>query len=113
MVIPERDTPGMSARICETPMRKAPFMLRSSISIRCGRRSAIHRRIAKTERKIAICHGCPRWSSIALSPSAPAIAAGMVAKNTPHARRSWFVRIARARTDANQAATYDTRSDQK
>ena len=44
--------------------------------------------MAKTEMTIAICHGWPRCFSITLSPSAPARAAGIVAKKTPQAIRS-------------------------
>jgi hypothetical protein len=67
----------------------------------------------KTARKIAICHGSPRRFSIVLSPMAPAKAAGIVAARTHQAVFSSVVRIRRAATLRNQAATSATMSSQK
>ena len=47
---------------------------------------------AEDARKIAICQGWPSWLSIVLSPSAPAIAAGIVAAKIHQAMRSSSIR---------------------
>jgi len=50
---------------------------------------------------IAICHGLPRWVSIVSSPSAPAIAAGIVATKISQAIFSSAVWIDRRPTERN------------
>ena len=105
IAIPERETPGISARICEVPIQNAGQKPRFS-NRRCwGERSATQSSTPKTLRKIAICQGWPRWFSIVLSPSAPAIAAGIVAKKIHQATRSSCVRIPRCTTERNHAPT--------
>ena len=88
IVIPERETPGISARICEVPIQNADRRPSWSICRCCGERSAIQSSTPKTARKIAIWYGWPRWFSIVLSPSAPAIAAGIVAAKIHQETRS-------------------------
>ena len=61
IVIPERETPGMSARLCARPTATPCFSVRSSIDLVIGRRSAQPSSPPKPARKIAICHGSPRW----------------------------------------------------
>src|SRR5918996_1605276 len=113
IVMPERDTPGMRARLCARPTATAVPAPRADISRRGGVRSAIHRTTPKTARKTAICHGSPRWSAMRSSPSAPIAAAGTVAIATNHAIRSSAVSTRRRRTLPIQAATRRTTSRQK
>ena len=103
IVIPERETPGISARICETPIANAVQNPSSPMRFSCGRRSATQRMTPKTARKIAIWYGCPSLFSIVSSPTAPASAAGIVAKKIHQAIRSSIVVTARRRTDVTQA----------
>ena len=105
-MIPERETPGISASACAQPIPKAPQSPTSSIVFRSGRRSASQRTPAKTARKIAICHGSPRCSAISDSPAAPTSAAGTVATATTQAVRSAGLRIRlRAMLPANAPAS--------
>ena len=104
MVIPERDVPGISARICVMPIeeRRAGREPLDALALRPGPRATAAREDREEDRDL------PRLAEVLLdlsSPSAPAIAAGIVAKKTPHAMRSSIVSTVRRRTEPNQAAT--------
>ncbi len=60
IVIPERETPGMSAITCAVPIPIAVQRPMSSSFRDCALRSAIQSRTPNTARLIAICHGAPR-----------------------------------------------------
>ena len=104
IVTPERDTPGISARICDSPISVARPSPVSEMPARCGVRSAIQSRIPKVASRIAICHGSPSLVSIQSSPAAPTTAAGIVASPIAHAIRSSASRIERAATERKNAA---------
>ena len=91
IVIPERETPGISARICEMPIGDGGRQSRKRprAATCCGRAVGDPEEdTRRTARKNAICHGWPRCLSIASSPSAPTIAAGTVAIAIAQASRS-------------------------
>ena len=85
IVIPDRDTPGISARRLREPDGDGGAEPESSIRRRSGVRSATKSTIAKTARRIAICQGSPSRSAMKSSPSAPTSAAGTVATTTSQA----------------------------
>jgi hypothetical protein len=68
---------------------------------------------AKKVRRIAICHGSPRRSTMNSSPSAPTTAAGMVATKTAHATRSSVLVIDRRESEPTQDESSRTTSRQK
>ena len=113
IVIPDRETPGMSARLCAKPTATPCFSVRSSIDRVIGRRSAQPRSRPNPARKIAICHGSPMCSAMKSSSRKPITPAGIVAATTTHAIRSSVVAIERRRSVPSHATTRPFRSCQK
>src|SRR6266542_3655824 len=114
IVTPDRETPGCSATAWAMPMTTVRRSVRPSSpwSWR-ARRSTAYRTTPKSASMIAISQGCPSFSSITSSNSAPTMAPGMVPTTRYQARRSSSVSARRFPIERNHAPRYRAMSRRK
>ena len=84
IVMPERDTPGTSAKACAQPMSSRAFSPTAAVPWADARRSAAHSSTAKIIKHAAMTSGWRKVVSAQPFRHRPATAAGSVANAKPH-----------------------------
>ena len=114
MVMPDRETPGCSAKPWTMPSPSPVLTPMESMPRSLGERASTHHSTTpKTASMTAISHGSPRCSWIGPSKTAPSTAPGIVPSTSAHASRWSVVEIDRERIEWTHATRYRQRSRRK